>query len=49
MELKQLYTIVKNNFTKLAEKMPEEHYGFKAAPEIGALRQDSQEPNCIDH
>ncbi len=24
-ELKQLYTIVKNNLTKLAEKMPEEH------------------------
>jgi hypothetical protein len=39
MELKQLYTIVKNNFTKLAEKMPEEHYGFKAAPEIGAFGQ----------
>jgi hypothetical protein len=36
-ELKQLYTIVKNNLTELAEKMPEEHYGFKAAPEIGAL------------
>jgi hypothetical protein len=38
-ELKQLYTIVKNNLTKLAEKMPEEHYGFKAAPEIGAFGQ----------
>jgi len=51
-ELKQLYTIVKNNLTKLAEKMPEEHYGFKAAPEIGAFGQliahvaEAQTRNC---
>jgi hypothetical protein len=45
-ELKQLYTIVKNNLTKLAEKMPEEHYGFKAAPEIGAFGQLAAMARC---
>lgn len=39
-ELKQMYTGVKNNLTKMAEKMPEENYSFKASPDIrtfGAL------------
>ena len=26
-ELKQMYATIKNNQTKMAEKMPEEHYG----------------------
>ena len=33
-ELKQNYTIVKNNHLRMVEKMPEEHYGFKPAAEI---------------
>jgi hypothetical protein len=33
-ELKQNYTIVKNNHIRMAEKMPEEHYGFKPVAEI---------------
>jgi hypothetical protein len=33
-ELKQNYGIIKNNHLRMAEKMPEEHYGFKPAPEI---------------
>src|SRR5215475_8680002 len=51
-ELKQMYTTVKNNLTKMAEKMPEEHYGFKATPEIRAFGQlvahvaDSQARTC---
>jgi Skp family chaperone for outer membrane proteins len=51
-ELKQMYTGVKNNLTKMAEKMPEEHYSFKATPEIRTFGQlvahvaDSQARNC---
>ena len=33
-ELKQSYTNIKNNLTKMAEKMPEENYGFKATADI---------------
>jgi uncharacterized damage-inducible protein DinB len=51
-ELKQSYTGIKNNLTRMAEKMPEEHYGFKAAPEIRTFGQlvshvaDSQARTC---
>jgi len=38
-ELKQMYTGVKNNLTKAAEKMPEENYGFKPVPEIRSFGQ----------
>jgi len=33
-EVKQLYTGIKNNLMKAAEKMPEENYSFKAVPEV---------------
>jgi uncharacterized damage-inducible protein DinB len=33
-ELKQNYGFIKNNHLRMAEKMPEEHYGFKPAAEI---------------
>jgi hypothetical protein len=33
-EQKAAYTAVKNNLIRAAEKMPEENYGFKPAPEI---------------
>jgi hypothetical protein len=39
-EGKQLYTAIKTNLIKAAEKMPEESYAFKASPDIrtfGAL------------
>jgi uncharacterized damage-inducible protein DinB len=51
-ELKQMYTGVKNNLIKMAEKMPEEHYSFKATPEIRTFGQlvahvaDSQARTC---
>jgi hypothetical protein len=51
-ELKQAYTGVKNNLTKMAEKMPEEHYSFKPVPEIRTFGQlighvaDSQARTC---
>jgi len=38
-ESKQTYTGVKNNLTKLAEKMPEENYGFKPVAEIRSFGQ----------
>ena len=38
-EAKQAYTNVKNNILKSAEKMPEEHYGFKPAPRVRAFGQ----------
>ncbi len=38
-EVKGAYTNVKNNFVKAAEKMPEEHYGFKATPEVQSFSQ----------
>jgi uncharacterized damage-inducible protein DinB len=51
-EIKQMYTGVKNNLVKMAEKMPEEHYGFKATAEIRNFGQlighvaDSQARTC---
>src|SRR5512145_685528 len=51
-ELKQMYTNVKNNHIKMADKMPEEHYSFKAAAEIRTFGQlvahvaDSQARTC---
>ncbi|MFN0123689.1 MAG: DinB family protein [Blastocatellia bacterium] len=33
-DLKAMYTGVKNNLIKMADKMPEEHYAFKATPDI---------------
>jgi len=38
-ELKQMYNGVKNNLTNMAEKMPEEHYGFKATSDIRTFGQ----------
>lgn len=51
-ELKQMYTGVKNNLTRMAEKMPEADYSFKAAPEIRTFGQliahvaDAQARTC---
>jgi uncharacterized damage-inducible protein DinB len=38
-EVKGSYTGIKNNFVKAAEKMPEEHYGFKATAEVQTFGQ----------
>jgi|SoiMethySBSTD1v2_1073268.scaffolds.fasta_scaffold860815_1 uncharacterized damage-inducible protein DinB len=38
-EVKGAYTNIKNNFIKAAEKMPEEHYGFKASAELQSFAQ----------
>jgi hypothetical protein len=51
-ELKQNYTIVKNNHLRMAEKMPEAHYGFKPVAEIRTFGElvahvaDSQARSC---
>lgn len=51
-EAKQAYTGIKNNLTKMAEKMPEENYGFKPTPEMRSFGQlvahvaDSQARTC---
>jgi hypothetical protein len=51
-ELKQMYTNVKNYHIKMADKMPEEHYSFKATAEIRIFGQlvahvaDSQARTC---
>lgn len=51
-ELKQTYTGVKNNLIKMAEKMPEENYSFKATPDVRTFGQlmahiaDSQARTC---
>ncbi len=51
-EAKQAYNGIKNNLTKMAEKMPEEHYSFKPVPEIRSFGElvahvaDSQTRNC---
>lgn len=51
-EAKQAYTGIKNNLSKMAEKMPEEQYGFKPTPEIRTFGQlvahvaDAQARNC---
>lgn len=38
-EVKTSYTGIKNNFVKAAEKMPEEHYGFKPTAEVQTFGQ----------
>ncbi|MGE0881952.1 MAG: DinB family protein [Blastocatellales bacterium] len=51
-ELKQMYIGVKNNLSKMAEKMPEEHYKFKATEDVRTFGQlighvaDSQARAC---
>jgi len=51
-EVKGMYTGVKNNWIKMAEKMPEENYSFKATPDIRTFGQlvghvaDSQARTC---
>ncbi|MGC4052559.1 MAG: DinB family protein [Paludibaculum sp.] len=51
-ELKQMYTGVKTNLTRMAEKMPAENYDFKASPDIRSFGQliahiaDSQARTC---
>ena len=51
-ELKQMYNGVKNNLTKMAEKMPEENYGYKATADIRSFGQlvghvaDAQAGTC---
>ncbi len=51
-EAKQAYNGIKNNMTKLADKVPEDLYGFKATPEIRSIGQliahvaDSQLRTC---
>jgi uncharacterized damage-inducible protein DinB len=38
-EVKQAYTGIKNNLLKMAEKMPDENYAFKATPDIRSFGQ----------
>ncbi len=51
-EAKQAYTGVKNNLTKMADKMPEENYSFKPTPDIRTFGQlvghvaDAQTRTC---
>ncbi|HSQ05080.1 MAG TPA: DinB family protein [Burkholderiales bacterium] len=51
-EAKQMYTGVKNNLMRMAEKMPEENYSFKATPDVRTFGQlvghvaDSQARTC---
>ena len=51
-EAKQMYNGVKTNLIKMAEKMPEEHYAFKATPDVRTFGQlvghvaDSQARTC---
>jgi hypothetical protein len=51
-ELKQMYTGVKNDLVKMAEKMPEENYSFKATADVRTFGQlighvaDSQGRTC---
>lgn len=51
-EVKQAYTAIKNNLTKMADKMPEEHYSFKPTPEVRTFGQlvahiaDAQTRTC---
>ena len=51
-EAKQAYTNIKNNLLRMAEKMPEEHYGFQPTPEIRTFGQlvahvaDAQTRTC---
>ena len=51
-EAKQMYNGVKNNLLKMADKMPEEHYAFKATADVRTFGQlighvaDSQARTC---
>jgi len=51
-EVKQAYTNTKNKFIRAAEKMPEEHYAFKATPDVRTFGAwiahiaDAQVRNC---
>ena len=51
-EMKAAYTGIKNNLTKMSEKMPEEAYGFKASAEVRTFGElmlhiaDSQTRTC---
>jgi len=51
-EVKQMYTGIKNNLTRMAEKMPEENYAFQPTPDIRTFGQliahvaDSQARTC---
>jgi len=51
-ELKQMYTTIKNNHIKMAEKMSEENYSFKATADVRTFGQlvahvaDSQARTC---
>jgi hypothetical protein len=51
-EVKQAYNGIKGNLTRMAAKMPEEHYAFKPVPEIRTFGElvahvaDSQTRNC---
>jgi uncharacterized damage-inducible protein DinB len=51
-DAKAMYTGVKNNLLKMAEKMPEEHYAFKATADVRTFGQlighvaDSQARTC---
>ncbi len=38
-ELLQMYTIIKTNLLKMVEKMPEQDYSFKPAPEVETFAQ----------
>jgi len=38
-DLKALHDVTKGNIIKAAEKMPEEHYGFKPVPEVRSFGQ----------
>lgn len=38
-ELKAMYNNIKNNHIKMAEKMPEENYSFKATPDVRTFGQ----------
>jgi uncharacterized damage-inducible protein DinB len=38
-EIKQSYNGIKNNLLKMAEKMPDENYAFKASPDIRTFGQ----------
>jgi uncharacterized damage-inducible protein DinB len=39
VELLQSYTIIKTNLLKMAQKMPDEDYAFKATPEVETFAQ----------
>ena len=51
-EAKQAYNGIKNNLLKMAERMPEENYGFQPTPDIRTFGQlvshvaDAQTRNC---